>query len=112
MSTVTFSEAEGIIKSKFPVSKNYRMGQNFHHIYPLMESMHMVQNKSLGGEVLDCANPFDWVVFENEDYAVLMYRQQYAEGFNSFTIYGKLRKDVMALVDTMEMDYIIRRPRR
>jgi len=112
MSTVTFAEAEGTIKSKFPVTKMYRMGENFHHIYRLMEAMHMVLNKSLGGEVLDCANPFNWAVFENEEYAVLMYRQQYAEGFNSFTIYGKQRKDVMALVDTMAVDYIIRRPRR
>jgi hypothetical protein len=112
MSTVTFSAAEDAIKTKFPVSKTYRMGHHFHRIYTLMETMNMVLNKSLGGEVNDCANPFNWTVFENEDYAVLMYRQQYAEGFNSFTIYGKNRKDVMALVDTMEMDFIIRRPRR
>jgi hypothetical protein len=36
MSTVTFSAAEDAIKTKFPVSKTYRMGHHFHRIYTLM----------------------------------------------------------------------------
>jgi hypothetical protein len=104
-------EAKAILMQKFTVNKQYRLGQNYGDLYGVVEEMKLDRKEELCG-YYHCPNPFSWSVYEGAEFAIMTYSQQYGEGFNTYTIFGKDKKVVMALVESFDAAGIIKRPKR
>jgi hypothetical protein len=106
-----FEDVKAEMLKKFKIGKQYRLGANYGDVYDFAEELGLKQNKEMTG-YCHCPNPFSWWVFEGEDFAIMKYEQQYYTGFNTYTIFGKDRKAVMALIERMADEQIIKRVKR
>jgi predicted nucleotidyltransferase len=104
-------EAKAVLLTKFKLGKQYRLGARYGDVYDLAEELGLKLNNELSG-YYHCPNPFSWTIFEGTDFAIMKYEQRYYEGFNTYTIFGKDRKAVMALIERMADEEIIKRVKR